>query len=145
MEGWSINMDFTSINDSVDSVDECVKLMEGEVKRSLDLVAPVETFKREERKWAKYRKQQQWRIYHRERNKYNYKILGKKTKILLNFSLQQEVFVKEWKKSIVRPTLKKVGLELLLNNYRPVKKLEFCIKITGKSSLNTVNGALLHQ
>eukprot|EP00794_Sanderia_malayensis_P002898 gene2898-3350_t len=97
-------MDFTCINDSVDSVDECVKLMEGEIKRSLDLVAPVKTFtmvirqrkdwfdeevadqkrkvRREERKWIKYREQQQWRIYHHERNKYNYMILEKKTKIL---------------------------------------------------------------
>ena len=38
------NMDFTCVTNSVDSVDECVKLMEGEVKRSLDIVAPVKTF-----------------------------------------------------------------------------------------------------
>ena len=37
-------MDFTCVNDSVDSVDECVKIMEGEVKRSLDIVAPVGAF-----------------------------------------------------------------------------------------------------
>lgn len=87
------NMDFTSVNNSVTSVDECVKLMEGEIKRSLDIAAPVKTFtmvirqrkdwfdeevsdqkrkvRREERKWIKYREQQQWRIYHHERNKYN--------------------------------------------------------------------------
>ena len=73
-------MVFTCINDSVDSVDECVKLMEAEFKRSLDIVAPVKTLnmvirqrkdwfdeevayqkrkvRREKRKWTEYRKQQ---------------------------------------------------------------------------------------
>ena len=43
------------------------------------------------------------------------KILPVITK-LINLSLLQGVFAKEWKISIVRPTLKKIGLELLLNN-----------------------------
>lgn len=97
-------MHFTCVNDSVDSVDECVKLMEGEIKRSLDLVAPVKIFiiavrerkdwldeevsdqkrkvTREERKWIKYSEQQTWRIYHHERNKHNFLLSKKKTKIL---------------------------------------------------------------
>ena len=70
----------------------------------VDILAPVKTFtmvirqrkdwfdeevshqnrkvRREERKWIKYSEQQQWRIYHHERNKYNYMTSEKKTKIL---------------------------------------------------------------
>ena len=62
------------------------------------------------------------------------KILPVITK-LINLSLQQGVFAKEWKISIVRPTLKKIGLELLLNNYRPVSNLSFLSKFLEKAAL----------
>ena len=255
--------------------------MEGEFKRSLDIVASVKTFtlvirqrkdwfdeeasdqkrkvRREERKWIKYREQKQWRIYCHERNRYNYMISEKKTKLLsdkimmckgntkelyktfnkiiglksedqmpegksedqlatefaefftnkiqkirdelkenpkyvpkknhsisgfskfkmltqedvgklikgistkcceldamstnilkngtilkkilpvitklINLPLQQGVFAKEWKTSIVRPTLKKIGLEVLLNNYRPESNLSFLSKLREKAAL----------
>ena len=62
------------------------------------------------------------------------KILPVITK-LINLSLQQGVFAKEWKISIVRPTLKKIGLELLLNNDRPVSNLSFLSKLLEKAAL----------
>ena len=62
------------------------------------------------------------------------KILPVITK-LINLSLQQGVFAKEWKLSIVRPTLKKIGLELLLDNYRPVSNLSFLSKVLEKAAL----------
>ena len=119
-------MDFSRINDSVDSVDECVKSMEGVFKKGLEIVTPVKTLsmvwrqrknwfneefsdqkrkvRREERKWIKYREQQQWRIYHYERNKCNYMITEKKTKILSDKILMCKVDTKSVYKTFNKMT-----------------------------------------
>ena len=44
---------------------------------------------------------------------------------LINLSLSNGTFVKQWKTAIVRPLLKKSNLELLPSNYRPVSNLPF--------------------
>ncbi|XP_052782951.1 uncharacterized protein LOC128219177 [Mya arenaria] len=44
---------------------------------------------------------------------------------LVNVSLMQGVFPSKWKKAIVRPLIKKIGLELTFSNYRQVSNLSF--------------------
>ena len=54
---------------------------------------------------------------------------------LVNLSLGNGVFSKSWKCAIVRPLLKKTGLELIYKNYRPVSNLEFISKLTERCAL----------
>ena len=56
---------------------------------------------------------------------------------MINFSLEQEVFAEKWKVAMVIPLLKKLGIELILNNYRPVSNLSFLSKVLEKMSLKT--------
>ena len=39
---------------------------------------------------------------------------------IVNISLSQGVFARDWKMALVKPLLKKQGLELVLSNYQPV-------------------------
>ena len=54
-------------------------------------------------------------------------------------SLSQGVFPKTWKTAIVRPLLKKVGLELICSDYRPVSNLPFLSKVLEKAALAQFN------
>ena len=54
---------------------------------------------------------------------------------LVNLSLSHGVFVESWKTSIVKPLLKKVGLDLIFKNYRPVSDLKFLAKLVEKCML----------
>ena len=54
---------------------------------------------------------------------------------LVNLSLSHGVFAESWKTSIVKPLLKKVGLELIFKNYRPVSSLKFLAKLVEKCML----------
>lgn len=54
---------------------------------------------------------------------------------IINVSLAEGVFVSKWKTAIVRPLLKKAGLELILSNYRPVSNLNFLSKLLEKIAL----------
>ena len=54
---------------------------------------------------------------------------------LVNTSLTTGRFAPNWKTSINRPLLKKLGLELLLANYRPVCNLSFISKLVEKCAL----------
>jgi hypothetical protein len=58
---------------------------------------------------------------------------------LVNLSLTQGVFPAKWKKAIVRPLLKKSGLELTFANYRPVSNLSFLSKLIEKAALHRLN------
>ena len=58
------------------------------------------------------------------------KILPLITKIV-NESLGDGAFCREWKTTVVRPLLKKLGLELIFPNYRPVSNLTFISKVIG--------------
>ena len=51
---------------------------------------------------------------------------------LVNTALTSGVFATNWKTSIIRPLLKKLGLELLLANYRPVSNLSFIAELVEK-------------
>ena len=44
-----------------------------------------------------------------------------------------------WKLAILRPLLKKIGLELVYNNYRPVSNLNFISKVVEKAMLEQLN------
>ena len=52
--------------------------------------------------------------------------------MVVNASLDQGPFVSTWKTTIVRPLLKKPGLELAESNYRPVSNLNFLSKVLKK-------------
>ena len=58
---------------------------------------------------------------------------------LVNLSLKQGIFPSKWKQAIVRPLLKKVGLELEFANYRPVSNLAFLSKLIEKAVLFRLN------
>ena len=48
---------------------------------------------------------------------------------LVNMSTTSGTFPNVWKTAIVRPLLKKVGLETMNSNYRPVSNLSFLSKL----------------
>ena len=52
---------------------------------------------------------------------------------IINLSLQTGEFAVQWKCALVFPLLKKLGLELLLKNYRPVRNLQYISKLTEKA------------
>ena len=66
------------------------------------------------------------------------KLLPGLTKIV-NLSLQTGHFAKEWKIAIIRPLLKKQGLDLTLSNYRPLSNLPFISKLVEKCMLLQFN------
>ena len=55
---------------------------------------------------------------------------------LVNTSLKEGLFVETWKLAIVRPLLKKIGLDLIGKNYRPVSNLPFLSKVLEKAALD---------
>ena len=48
---------------------------------------------------------------------------------IVNQSLGDGCFCREWKTAVVRPLLKKLGLALIFTNYRPVSNLTFISKV----------------
>ena len=55
---------------------------------------------------------------------------------IVNISLTTGQFCDQWKTAIVKPLLKKLGLELTNKNYRPVSSLCFISKLVEKCMLN---------
>ena len=51
---------------------------------------------------------------------------------MINLSLTESHFSAIWKEALVRPKLKKPGIDLVKKNYRPVSNLSFLSKITEK-------------
>ena len=58
---------------------------------------------------------------------------------LVNLSLSHGVFAESWKMSIAKPLLKKVGLDLIFKNYRPVSNLKFLATLVQKCMLLQFN------
>ena len=54
---------------------------------------------------------------------------------IVNLSLSEGQFIRSWKTAIVRPLLKKVGLQLIMSNFRPVSNLSFISKIIERCML----------
>ena len=65
--------------------------------------------------------------------------LGKTITAIVNISLQEGIFADKWKVAIVRPLLKKAGLDLVAANYRPVSNLPFLSKVIEKCMLKHFN------
>ena len=59
--------------------------------------------------------------------------------LLVNKSLQIGYFPEEWKNALVKPLLKKLGLELIFPSFRPVSNLPFISKLTEKASVNQLS------
>ena len=55
---------------------------------------------------------------------------------IVNESIVEGVFLREWKTAIVRPLLKKINLELIKKNYRPVSNLSFWSKVVERCMLH---------
>ena len=58
---------------------------------------------------------------------------------IINLSLGQGEFAQDWKNSLVKPLLKKTGLDLIRKNYRPVSNLMYISKMVEKAALNQFN------
>ncbi len=54
---------------------------------------------------------------------------------MINLSLQTGEFPSEWKLALVLPIIKKFGLELILNNFRPVSNLSFVSKLVERAAI----------
>jgi len=50
----------------------------------------------------------------------------------INLSLEEGKFPSEWKGALVKPKLKKVDLNLIKENFRPLSNLQFLSKLTEK-------------
>ena len=58
---------------------------------------------------------------------------------IVNVSLENGNFASKWKTAIVHPIQKKVGLDLILSNFRPVSNLSFISKVVEKVLLIQFN------
>ena len=58
---------------------------------------------------------------------------------LINTSLSNGEFAANWRTAIIKPPLKKPGLELMTENYRPVSNLSFLSKLLEKCALVRFN------
>ena len=58
---------------------------------------------------------------------------------IVNESFRKAVVASKWKTSIIRLLLKKVGLDPIMKNYRPVSNLPFMSKLVEKCMLAQVN------
>ena len=58
---------------------------------------------------------------------------------IVNISLEMGQFTYQWKVAIVRPLLKKLGLDLINKNYRPVSTLSFLSKVIERAMLKQFN------
>ena len=53
---------------------------------------------------------------------------------MVNISLESGHFPSAWKEALVRPILKKNGLDTVFKNYRPVSNLSFISKVTERAA-----------
>ena len=65
--------------------------------------------------------------------------------MLINLSLTTGVFPNTWKRTIVRPLLKKSSLETVFKNYRPVSNLIFISKLLEAAVLTQLQDHLYSQ
>eukprot|EP00795_Rhopilema_esculentum_P004139 gene4139-20323_t len=58
---------------------------------------------------------------------------------MMNLSLSSGFFPVAWKCAVVRPLLKKLGLDLLFEDFRPVSNLPYVSKLTKKAVVDKLN------
>ena len=61
---------------------------------------------------------------------------------IVNLSLKEGVFADNWKVMIIRPLLKKEGMELITQSYHPVSNLSFFVQANQGSSTGPVQCSL---
>ena len=61
---------------------------------------------------------------------------------IVNLSLKEGVFADNWKVAIIRPLLKKVGMELITQSYHPVSNPTFLSKLIEVAPLRSVQCSL---
>ena len=65
--------------------------------------------------------------------------IAKQITTIVNMSLREGVFANKWKTAIIKPLLKKVGLDPVTKNYRPVSNLPYMLKLVEKCMLAQFN------
>ena len=58
---------------------------------------------------------------------------------IINLSLESGLFASNWKCALVKPLLKKPGLDLVFKNYRPVSNLQYVSKLTERVVFNQLH------
>ena len=58
---------------------------------------------------------------------------------IINLLLKEGVFADNWKDAIIRPLLKKVGMELITKSYHSVSNLSFLSKLIKVAALDQFN------
>ena len=58
---------------------------------------------------------------------------------MINLSLSNGCFPDAWKCALISPLLKKLGLDLLFQNFRPVSNLPYVSKLTEKAVVDQLN------
>ena len=64
---------------------------------------------------------------------------------IVHLSLNRGQFANTWKTAIIRPLLKKLGLEIIQSSYRPISNLSFVPKLTEKCFLDQFLDHCEHQ
>ena len=62
---------------------------------------------------------------------------------MINLSLKSGAFADAWKCALVKPLLKKAGLDLLPKNYRPVSNLQYVSKLTEKAVFSQIHAHMM--
>ena len=62
---------------------------------------------------------------------------------IINLLLESVTFADDWKCALVNPLLKKVGLDLLYKNYRPVSNLQCVSKLTERAVSNQTHNHII--
>ena len=62
---------------------------------------------------------------------------------IINLSLQNDIFADQWKCALVHPMLKKLGLEPIFQNFRPVSNLQYISKLTEKAVFIQTHGQMV--
>ena len=55
---------------------------------------------------------------------------------MINLSLESGVFARDWKEALLKPLLKKCGLDIAFNNFRLVSNLPYVSKLSEKAAAN---------
>ena len=55
---------------------------------------------------------------------------------MINLSFESGEFASDWKEALLKPLLKKCGLDIAFNNFRPVSNLPYVSKLSEKAAAN---------
>ena len=55
---------------------------------------------------------------------------------MINLSFESGEFASHWKEALLKPLLKKCGLDIAFNNFRPVSNLPYISKLSEKAAAN---------